>query len=193
MIFKATKRYSNLPCSHQQHFDTDESGVKGTGVCAKTHGYSREFIFEFSCTLTDENGWVIGFGDLKEIKSWLEYMFDHTTLFEANDPRLKDAIAFNKKNNLFNLRVLPYGVSMEQTALFVAIMVNHYIIDLTNGRVWISNLEVKENDKNSGIIDLSYADAIKMHDYRKFGYQSMLSRQTIYDYIAPHTIAKHLT
>ena len=185
MIFKSTKSYYNLPCSHQQHFDSDESGKPGTGVCATTHGYSREFHFEFSSETVDDNGWVIGFGDLKPLKKWLDFMFDHTSLFEANDPRLKSVTKFNEENDLFNLRVLPSGVSMEQTSLFVSIIANHYILDITEGRCWVSKLEVKENDKNSGILELDKMDAINMREYQRQGNFPHFPMMKRYKYIAP--------
>jgi len=160
MIFKSTKTFNNLPCSHQQWMDSDEDGVIGAGQCAQTHGYSRSFIFEFSCSEVDSYGWVVGFSSLKKVKKWLEYMFDHTSLWESSDPRIDDVLKINDELDipLYNLRVLPTGVSMEQTALFVSMYINPYIYDTTDGRCWISRLEVRENDKNSGIIELTEED-----------------------------------
>jgi hypothetical protein len=34
-------------------------------------------------------GWIVGFGDLKPLKDFLEYYFDHTALASADDPRLE--------------------------------------------------------------------------------------------------------
>jgi len=190
MIFKSTKTYYNLPCSHQQWKDTDDSCVVGSGQCSKTHGYSRSFSFEFSCNELDDYGWVVGFGSLKPIKKWLEYMFDHTSLFEASDPRIKDVLAFNETLDipLYNIRVLPSGVSMEQTALFVASYLNPYILDVTDGRCWISRLEVRENDKNSGILEMDYIDAQAMKDC--LGNRERLPKETVYEYISPKQLVE---
>lgn len=164
MIFKSTKRFANYPCSHQQYQDDG-----GAGQCAQVHGYSREFIFEFQATTTDAYGWVVGFSSLNKVKEWLDYLFDHTSLWEAADPRLDAAIEMSLKMTprLFNVRVLPSGVSMEQTALFLSTYINPYILDQTDGRCWISKLEVRENDKNSGIIELTRDDALSQAEWHK--------------------------
>lgn len=169
MIFKSTKSYFNFPCSHQQWMDYDYTGEPGTGQCAQTHGYSREFHFEFTSTEPDAYGWVVGFGHLKEIKRWLDFMFDHTSLWEAGDPRIEKVKAINKEMtpNLYNMRILPSGVSMEQTALFMLIHLQKFIVDLTDERCWISKLEVRENEKNSGIIEHSMIDAIVFKRFKK--------------------------
>jgi 6-pyruvoyltetrahydropterin/6-carboxytetrahydropterin synthase len=197
MIFKSTKSYYNLPCSHQQWQDADTSGVYGTGQCSKTHGYSREVHLEFSATDVDDYGWVVGFGSLKPVKNWLEWLFDHTALWEAGDPRLQDILRINQELQIpiYNLRVLPSGVSMEQTTLFLSIYLNAYILDTTNDRCWISRLEVRENDKNSGVIEFTNADA---HQLRRY-FNSIsdtpdnyFPRKEVYDYIAPKDLIKRI-
>lgn len=164
MIYKSTKTFYNLPCSHQQYQDADASGIPGTGQCAQTHGYSRSFHFEFSCTSPDAYGWVVGFSSLKKVDAWLKYMFDHTSLWEAGDPRLTDVKRMNGQisPSPYRMRILPSGVSMEQTSLFVALHVNPYILNQTADRCWVSKIEVRENDKNSGILEMTRADAINM-------------------------------
>ena len=196
MIFKSTKIYRNLPCSHQQYKSADESGIAGTGICAQTHGYSREFHFEFECESVDDYGWVIDFGSLSPLKNWLNFMFDHTSLWEPSDPRINDVIAQNETSpiKIFNLRILPFGVSMEQTSLFVSIIVNHYIMNVTNGRCWISKLEVRENDKNSGILELTKDNAISMIQYHNDNYGTeSFPRHETYKYVPPLEIIKKLS
>lgn len=186
MIFKSTKTFYNLPCSHQQWQDADESGNAGTGQCAQTHGYSRSFAFEFCCNEVDDYGWVIGFGSLKKVKNWLEYMFDHTSLWEASDPRIDEVVDANDALSIpmYNMRILPSGVSMEQTALFVSSYMNPYIYEITGGRCWISKLEVRENDKNSGILEMTEDDAKKM--IKNIGFQTTrFPKLTRYEMIEP--------
>lgn len=194
MIFKSTKSYYNLPCSHQQWKDCDSSGIPGTGECAKTHGYSREVHFEFSAEEVDDYGWVIGFGSLKSVKDWLTWLFDHTSLWEAGDPRLEHVVKANNSAEFpfYNLRVLPSGVSMEQSCLFIALFVNPFILDATNGRCWVSRIEVRENDKNSGILELSKEDALKIKQYFDSNIQEHLSRKEIYDYISPKDLIQQI-
>lgn len=195
MIFKSTKVFDNLPCSHQQWQDADDSGIPGTGHCSKTHGYSRSVHFEFSCTEVDDYGWVVGFSSLKRVKSWLEYMFDHTSLWEAGDPRLSKVLAFNESLDVpvYNVRVLPTGVSMEQSALFLALHLNPFIIHTTNGRCWISRIEVRENTKNSGIIEMDKDDALKMSVWLNAACDDdFFPTKTQYNYIAPKKLINEI-
>lgn len=187
MLFKSTKSFYNLPCSHQQWQDTDQSGVFGTGHCARTHGYSREVHFEFSANEVDEYGWVVGFSSLKPIKQWLEWLFDHTSLWEASDPRIEHIKNINNSLDIpiYNLRILPSGVSMEQSALFIALFTVPFINEATNGRCWISKIEVKENDKNSGILEITKDTAFKIQNYFNKEINDPLSRKAEYDYIPP--------
>jgi 6-pyruvoyltetrahydropterin/6-carboxytetrahydropterin synthase len=53
------------------------------------HGCSREFYFEFAANEMTKEGWVVDFGGLKEIKTWLEFTFDHTFLVAQDDPLLE--------------------------------------------------------------------------------------------------------
>lgn len=194
MLFKSTKTFNNLPCSHQQWQDSDDSGVFGTGHCAQTHGYSRSVSFEFSCTEVDDYGWVVGFGSLKPVKRWLEFMFDHTSLWEASDPRLSEVIEFNDSlfTPAYNIRVMPTGVSMEQTALFVAMNVNPYILSETGNRCWISRVEVRENDKNSGILEMDLADALKMNEVMSASPDGWMSTKERYSGVPPKVLINQI-
>ena len=125
MVLKSTKSYYHLPVAHMQWFDTDETGVECTGPCSKWHGYDRQVHFEFAGE-ADEHGWVVGFGDLKPIKVFLEYYFDHTALIGADDPRMEDALKAPDAG-LVDLRVMPYGVSMEMSSIFIWEQVNPFI------------------------------------------------------------------
>ena len=87
------------------------------------------------------------FGDLQDVKEWLEYMFDHTLLLDANDPLLETFTELEKKGACA-LRVWD-DVGMEGTAYMAYNKVNAMVTKKTNHRVWITKIEVRENDKNS--------------------------------------------
>lgn len=76
-----SKTYSNMPAAHRQH--------NHDGHCALIHGHNWSFEIEFSSERLDENGFVIDFGKLKFIKTWLEDKFDHTLLLNEDDPWLE--------------------------------------------------------------------------------------------------------
>lgn len=87
------------------------------------------------------------------MRKWLEYYFDHTAVVPADDPRLADIIETNKKSQLFNLRVLPFGVSMEMSSLFAWMWINQYVYNITDGRVVVSKVESRETDKNGASVE----------------------------------------
>ena len=89
------------------------------------------------------------FGDLKDVKAWLEDIFDHTFLASQDDPFLDDFKRLDKEG-VVQLRILP-NAGMEGTAQYVYQEVSKMIEKKTDGRVWISEVEVKENEKNSAI------------------------------------------
>lgn len=145
----STKAFVNLACAHAQFFDKNEDGTPGN--CAALHGYDRTVKLTFS-GVVDENGWLVAFGKLKEVKSWLEYYFDHTTVLPANDPRIN--IPEIQSSLLATLRILPYGVSMEMSSLFIWEHVNPYIKFVTNGRAYVSRVESIEHERNSAFIEM---------------------------------------
>ncbi len=139
--FTSTKNFYGFPCTHRQW--------KAESHCRFVHGYSRSFHFEFECSELTKEMWVMDFGGLKEVKAWLEHMFDHTFLVSEDDPH-KEAFTELDKQGVIQMRVLP-NAGMEGTAKFVYDKVNEMIQEKTEKRVWITRVEVKENEKNSAI------------------------------------------
>ena len=140
-LFTSTKRFTGFPCTHRQWLADSH--------CKFVHGYSREFYFEFQCSELSREGWVVDFGGLKEVKVWLEHMFDHTFLAAQDDPHMS---LFKEMEELgiIQLRVLP-NVGMEGSARYVYDVVNEMINTQTEGRAWVKLVEVRENEKNSAI------------------------------------------
>lgn len=83
MSLTSTKCYGHevgLSCAFRQW--------RAASHCRFLHGYALSFKFVFGCTEVDENGWVVDFGGLKELKSMLQLSFDHKTVIAASDPGL---------------------------------------------------------------------------------------------------------
>jgi 6-pyruvoyltetrahydropterin/6-carboxytetrahydropterin synthase len=137
--YKSTKRFIGYPCTHRQW--------KADSHCRFVHGYSREFYFEFAANELTEEMWVMDFGGLKEVKKWLEHMFDHTFLVSEDDP-YKETFEKLDKEGVIQMRVLP-NAGMEGTAKFVYDHVNKMVCEQTGNRVWVTKVEVRENEKNS--------------------------------------------
>lgn len=163
---KSTKSFMNLPCAHSQWFDTEQDG--SPGECAGVHGYDRSVHFTFAGNV-DEYGWIYPFGDLAPVKQFLEYYFDHVTVLGADDPRLGQITdeMMGPGGLLHTLRILPSGVSMEMSCMFVWEHVNPYIYHTTGGRVYIERIEIKEHERNSGIIEVDELTARKQAEMYK--------------------------
>ena len=139
--FRSTKSFKGFPCTHRAWMAESH--------CRFIHGYSRSFDFEFECNELTKEGWVVDFGGLKDVRDWLNYMFDHTFLVSDDDPHLP---TFKKlaEDELVQLRIMP-NVGMEGTAKYVFNEVDKMIKVQTNNRAWLTKVEVRENEKNSAI------------------------------------------
>lgn len=140
-IFFSTKNFIGFPCTHRQW--------RAESHCRFVHGYSRSFYFEFASSSLTKEGWVVDFGGLKEVKAWLEEMFDHTFLASSDDPELEVFKELDKRG-VIQLRVLP-NAGMEGTAKFVYDQVDSMVKQMTKGRAWVTKVECRENEKNSAI------------------------------------------
>ena len=140
-IYQTIKTFDNYPCSHRQW--------RHQGHCKFIHGYSRSFKMTFGCEELTESGFGVDFGEFSDIKSWLSYWFDHTTLINEDDPELQLFHDLHDKQ-IIELRVLP-NVSMERTAEFVFDYVDKWIREQTNHRSFLLEVECRENDKNAAI------------------------------------------
>lgn len=139
--FTSTKSFYGFPCTHRQW--------RANSHCKFVHGYSRSFHFEFKCHELSKEFWVMDFGDLKDVKAWLEYMFDHTFLVSQDDP-YKETFEKLDQEGVIQMRILP-NAGMEGSAKYVFEQVNNMITSKTNDRVWLEKVEVRENEKNSAI------------------------------------------
>lgn len=141
--FKSTKRFTGFPCTHRQW--------RAESHCRFVHGYSREFYFEFAASELTKEGWVVDFGGLKELKKWLEHVFDHTFLVAQDDPELATFQELDKRGAIM-LRVLP-NPGMEGTAYYVYQEASRILEKLYGKRAWITKVVVSENEKNSAIFE----------------------------------------
>jgi len=125
--------------------------------CQFLHGYGISFKITFEGEL-DEKNWVWDFGGMKRAKgtidgmnpkAWMDYMFDHTVIMSKDDPYL-ELFEGMDKNKLIQLRVIP-ATGAEQFAKFIYDKVNKFVLEETNNRVRVTQVEFKEHNKNSAI------------------------------------------
>jgi 6-pyruvoyltetrahydropterin/6-carboxytetrahydropterin synthase len=119
------------------------------------HGYAVSFRVWFEGEL-DERNWVWDFGHAKRSKYlidgmspkvWMDYMFDHTTIVAEDDPYL-DLFKQMEIDGIIQLRIMP-NVGCEKFAEFIFEKLNPWVEADSNGRVKISQVEVKEHEKNT--------------------------------------------
>jgi len=125
--------------------------------CQFLHGYGISFKITFEGEL-DERNWVWDFGGMKRAKgtidgmnpkAWMDYMFDHTYIIAEDDPFLPLAKEMDK-GGIVQLRIIS-ATGAEQFAKYIYDKVNKFVLEETNNRVRVTQVEFKEHNKNSAI------------------------------------------
>jgi len=148
--FKSTKIFDGFSTVFRQW--------KADGThCSFLHGYGVSFKIIFEGEL-DEKNWVWDFGGMKRAKNtidgmnpkmWMDHMFDHTTIIAEDDPHLNFFEGMHVKG-IIQLRVLP-ATGAEQFAKYIYDKVNAFVLEETNNRVRVTQVEFSEHNKNSAI------------------------------------------
>lgn len=138
--FSVTKLFDDLPCTHRSWAHD--------GKCAFLHGYERSFEIEFGCReLEPKTGFVVDFGDLKDVRSLLQDQFDHTTLIAADDPQ-REVFEELRRSGVIDLRIMDH-TGMEGAAEWVHEQVDGLIRERTSGRVRVLRVVARESRKNA--------------------------------------------
>ena len=140
--FTSTKTFHKFPCAHRQH--------KHDGNCALVHGYSRSFHFVFGAITMTKEGFIVDYGDLKELQRWLEENYDHTFVVDQDDPFIPTFQELHQAGVL-RLVIQEEGPGMEGTAMRICNWTDEWLRKKTGGRAWVLSVEARENDKNSSI------------------------------------------
>lgn len=138
-MFISTKSFFNYSCAHRQW--------RHGGHCAWIHGYDRSFHFKFAAKQLTETRFVMDFGELKELKAFLDEHFDHTLLLNQDDPLL-DKFKELEKLKACKITLLP-NVGMEATSQWLWTHVNEWLLEKEGGRVCCTRVETREHEKNS--------------------------------------------
>ena len=94
------------------------------------------------------NGFVVDFGKLKYIKTWIETNLDHACLFNEDDPEVAELL--NTFGSLFKAYLLP-NCSCEGIAHHLHGIFDSMVRTETDNRVWITSIEVTEDETNSAV------------------------------------------
>ncbi len=141
-MFTCRKTYSDIPFAHRQH--------KHDGHCAQIHGHNWSFVFTFGCKELDECGFVVDFGKLKPLKSWIDDNLDHACLFNSDDPLLSEILKVNETSGCQVYK--PYIVeqcSCEGVARHLHDVVDPMIREMTQERAFVLSVEVIEDARNA--------------------------------------------
>ncbi|MEU3660938.1 6-carboxytetrahydropterin synthase [Streptomyces sp. NPDC032940] len=138
--YTVTKLFDDLPCTHRSWAHS--------GKCAFLHGYERSFEIEFGCgELEPKTGFVVDFGDLKQVRELLQRQFDHTTLIAADDPQ-REAFEELSRLGVVDLRIMDH-TGMEGAAEWVYDQVDRLVRERTLDRVRVLRVVARESRKNA--------------------------------------------
>ena len=128
-----------------------------TTHCKYLHGYGISFKVWFEGEL-DERNWVWDFGSAKRSKTlidgktpkeWMSYMFDHTMIIAEDDP-YKQAFEEMGTAGVAQVRILP-AVGAEKFAEYVYEKLNNWVVEESEGRVKVAQVEFREHEKNNAL------------------------------------------
>ena len=89
------------------------------------------------------------FGDLRDIKRWIESEWDHNVLIAADDPLIPELKKLEETGAIY-LNILPDGYypGIEESCRYLYDMINPMIQKKTNNRVEITRVEIWEHENN---------------------------------------------
>ena len=140
--FLCTKKYG-----HERGLSAAFRQWRADSHCRFMHGYSLEFEFVFGANELDENNWVVDFGGLKLLETWLRENFDHKTLVAFDDPKFSIFEEMNESEVIDIVTVEATGCEM------FAKMAMEYSTELIEkiygDRCWVDSVTVREHGANS--------------------------------------------
>ena len=119
--------------------------------CHLLHGYSLQFKFTFGCKEKKKKNWAVDFGNLKQLKAWLEDSFDHKTCVDFNDPHKQDFYDLQDKG-LCEVREFD-GVGAEKFAEHAWNFADMLVRGITDNRCYCVRAECAEHGANSAIYE----------------------------------------
>ena len=140
--FLCTKKYG-----HERGLSSAFRHWRADSHCRFMHGYSLEFEFVFGANELDENNWVVDFGGLKPLETWLRLNFDHKTLVALDDPMFSVFEEIHESEVIDMVTVEATGCEM------FARMAMEYssglIQKIYGNRCWVDSVTVREHGANS--------------------------------------------
>ena len=152
MKFQSTKIFDNYSVEIRQ-WKAQHSH------CQLLHGYALKFKVWFESNepinQLDDMNWIVDYGGFKDaplgngLKSWMDHMWDHTTLIQKDDP-FADIFEQMGQMGLAKVHFLE-KMGAESCAKLVYDHFNEVLAKTDAGRCKVVKVECFENDKNSSI------------------------------------------
>jgi 6-pyruvoyltetrahydropterin/6-carboxytetrahydropterin synthase len=137
-MLTCTKKWPTIPFAHRQ--------PAHAGHCKKIHGHNWAFELTFACNHTDACNFVVDFGQLKEVKAFLDTL-DHATVLQAGDPFIGE-VEQAGLSRYFDFVQVP-DPSSEGLAQWAYAAADEIVRRMTGGRAWVQRCTVYEDDRNS--------------------------------------------
>ena len=142
--YNSTKEYvDKFPCAYRQY--------KADSHCNVIHGYSFTMRFFFGTDYLDVRNWVVDYGGLGELKSFLNEQFDHTLLVAEDEPEM-DLYKQLQERGIAKLTVLPKLGCEGLSSMLYKYMNGIFIPDMWGPgeaeRLWCYRVEVRETESN---------------------------------------------
>ncbi|MBN8649321.1 MAG: 6-carboxytetrahydropterin synthase [Caulobacterales bacterium] len=115
--------------------------------CRFLHGYALKISIEFAAIELDNKNWVVPFGGLKEIKSYLISIFDHKTLIAQNDPELENFKLMHQAEMIDMIIVPAIGIEIFARLIFKYIEEWLSSNNFSN-RIALRKVTIREHDGN---------------------------------------------
>jgi 6-pyruvoyltetrahydropterin/6-carboxytetrahydropterin synthase len=147
-VLTCRKTYLDIPWAHRQH--------RHDGHCALIHGHNWGITIVFGCHATDDNGFVVDFGKLKYLKTWIDEHLDHACVFSSDDPLIEKLSAIGGPA-VWKTYLVP-NCSCEGMAEHLHGVFDTMVQKTTHGRAFVISIEVTEDSKNSAMYSISVAD-----------------------------------
>lgn len=142
-IFESTKTYVHsigLSCTFRQWRATESH-------CRFLHGYALEVKLAFQGPDLDEKNWLADFGGLKEVKQWLEQIFDHKLVVARDDPEIEALRALAAVHGVAEISYVDH-VGCEAFAMMIYNNLVGWKLS-ENYRYLLHSVEVREHAGNS--------------------------------------------
>lgn len=126
MPYQVTKTYG-----HDKGWSCTYRQWRAQSHCRFDHGYALSFQLCFQSDDLDHLNWVLDFGGLKSVESWLKENFDHRKYVASDDPQMSWYVDGALRGTIDEVVIVP-RISCECFAKMVFDHVKEMMPDLTN-------------------------------------------------------------